>query len=42
MTFSSTVSKAQLMVRTIRGHWNEAVRAKNEKMLGTVMRMSDC
>ena len=31
MTFSSTVSKAQLMVRTIRGHWNEAVRAKNEK-----------
>ena len=42
MTFSSTVSKAQLMVRTIRGHWNEAVRAKNEKLLETVMRMIDC
>lgn len=42
MTFSSTVSKAQLMIRTIRGHWSEAVRTKNEKLLETVMRMIDC
>ena len=42
MTFSSTVSKAQLMIRTIRSHWSEAERAKNEKLLETVMGMIDC